>query len=338
MKTISRREFLKLAATGTGGLLLQQLLAGCGVQPASTPPAPAATAVETGTSTVVPSQDPTSTPTQAAPRPDVVIVRRGDPEAMVRRALDSFGGMRTFVPAGARVVVKPNICNAYNSYEYASTTNPWVVGALVKLCLEAGASSVSVFDFPFGGTAEQAYVSSGIREQVEAAGGRMEVMGRLKYAQVTIPGARVLTETNAYQDALDADVLINVPIAKQHGSTRLTLGMKNLMGLVQNRNTMHRIGLHQAIADLATLFRPELTVMDAVRILTANGPTGGNLADVQQLDTIVVSPDIVAVDAYTTRLFGLTPADVSYIQAGADAGLGRLDLENLRVEEVNLGT
>ncbi len=129
-----------------------------------------------------------------------------------------------------------------------------------------------------------------------------------------------------------------MPIAKQHGSAGLTLGMKNLMGLVQNRNTMHRIGLHQAIADLATLFRPELTVVDAVRILTANGPTGGNLADVQQLDTIVVSPDIVAADAYTTRFFGKTPADIGYIQAGADAGLGRLDLENLLIEEIDLGS
>ncbi len=338
MKKLSRREFLKLAATGTGGILLQQLLSACGVQPAPTLPSPTITSTGSEATTASSVDPPSSTSTQTPPPPDLVVVRHGDPEAMVRRALDSFGGMRAFVPAGAKVVVKPNICNAYNTYEYASTTNPWVVGTLVKLCLKAGAARVSVFDFPFGGTAEQAYQTSGIREQVEAAGGQMEVMSNLKYTQVTIPGALVLTETNAYRDALDADVLINVPIAKQHGSTRLTLGMKNLMGLVQNRNTMHRLGLHQAIADLAALFRPELTVMDAVRILTANGPTGGNLADVQQLDTIVVSPDIVAVDAYTTRLFGFTPADISYIQAGADAGLGRLDLENLRVEEVDLGT
>jgi uncharacterized protein (DUF362 family) len=336
MKKLSRREFLKLAATGAGGILLQQLLVACGIQPSATLPSPAVTSTGKA-ATAASAETSASTPTESTPPPDLVVVRRGDPETMVRRALDSFGGMRVFVPAGAKVIVKPNICNAYNTYEYASTTNPWVVGTLVKLCLEAGAASVSVFDFPFGGTAEQAYQKSGIREQVEAAGGRMEVMGNLKYSQVSIPGARALTETHAYQDALDADVLINVPIAKQHGSTRLTLGMKNLMGLVQNRNTMHRLGLHQAIADLAALFRPELTVMDAVRILTANGPTGGNLADVQQLDTIVVSPDMVAVDAYSTRFFGLTPGDIGYIQAGAEAGLGHLDLENLRVEEVDLG-
>jgi uncharacterized protein (DUF362 family) len=129
---------------------------------------------------------------------------------------------------------------------------------------------------------------------------------------------------------------INVPIAKQHGSTRLTLGMKNLMGLVRNRNTMHTIGLHQSIADLASLFRPELTVVDAVRILTANGPTGGNLSDVVKLDTVVVSPDMVAADAYATRFFGLTPQDIRYIKYGADLGLGRIDVENLNIEEVQL--
>ena len=349
MRKLSRREFLHLAAAGTGGLLLEQLLAGCGLQPllpASTPSAalpglsPTDTPAEgypADPSPTAGQPDPEATATQTPlPVPDLVVVRGGEPEQLVRRALASFGGMQAFVPAGARVVVKPNICNAYNSYEYASTTNPWVVGSLVRMCLEAGAASVTVFDYPFGGTAENAYQRSGIREQVEAAGGRMEVMNSLKFIPVSIPNALVLNNTNAYKDALEADVLINVPIAKQHGSTLLTLGMKNLMGLVQNRNTLHAIGLGRSIADLASLFRPELTVMDAVRILTANGPTGGDLADVYKLDTLIVSPDIVAVDSFTTGLFGLAPGDIEYIRQAASAGLGRSDLENLRIEEVDL--
>ncbi len=342
MRKLTRREFLKLAAAGSGGLLLEALLAACGVRPPEPLSGPVSgILLPTGTEAVEDAGTPAgdsspAAPTEAPPRPDLVVVHGGDAEALVRRALDAFGGMQTFVPPGARVVIKPNICNAYNSYEYASTTNPWVVGGLVKTCLEAGAADVCVFDFPFGGSAENAYRTSGIREQVEAAGGRMEVMSNLKFIRTPIPGAQVLVETEAYQDALEADVLINVPIAKQHGSTRLTLGMKNLMGLVKNRNNMHAIGLHQSIADLAGLFRPELTVVDAVRILTANGPTGGNLADVRQIDTIVVSPDPVAADAYTTRFFGLTPGDIAYIEAGAAAGLGRLDLENLRIDELEL--
>jgi len=162
MKRLSRREFLQLAATGTGGLLLQQMLAACGIQPSPVPSTPAVTSAEV-TSTPSPSVEaPASTSTEPVPLPDLVVVRNGEPEALVRRAMEALGGMTRFVPAGARVVVKPNICNAYNSYEYASTTNPWVVGALVKVCFEAGADRVTVLDFPFGGTVEAAYQKSGI--------------------------------------------------------------------------------------------------------------------------------------------------------------------------------
>jgi uncharacterized protein (DUF362 family) len=333
MKKLTRREFLKLAAAGTGGLLLEQMLSACGMQPPVSAPLPTQTALP-----FVPSDGSQPLPTETStPVPDLVVVRGGEPEDLVRTALAAFGGMQAFVPPGAKVVVKPNICNAYNSYEYASTTNPWVVGALVRLCYEAGAGSVSVFDFPFGGTAADAYQRSGIREQVEAAGGSMQVMSNLKFVRVDIPNAMVLNNTNAYQDALEADVLINVPVAKQHGSTRLTLGMKNLMGLVQDRNSMHAIGLGRSIADLAGLFRPELTVVDAVRILTANGPTGGDLADVRKLDTLIVSPDIVAADSYAATLFGMAPQDIAYIVQGAAAGLGRSDLNSLNIEQIQLG-
>jgi uncharacterized protein (DUF362 family) len=347
MKKLSRREFLRLAALASGGLVLQQFLASCGLQPPAasittqSPLSPTATpfapGVDEGIGTEAVPQSGESSPTATASLlPDLVVVRQGEPEDMVRRALASLGGMSAFVFPGARVVIKPNICNAYHSYEFASTTNPWVVGALVKLSLEVGASSVTVFDFPFGGTAADAYKRSGIREQVEAAGGRMEVMSNLKFVPVSIPNALTLKNTQAYQDALEADVLINVPIAKQHGSTRLSLGMKNLMGLIKDRNYLHTIGLGKAIADLTSLFRPELTVMDAVRILTANGPTGGDLADVRQMDTIIVAPDIVAVDSYTTSLFGLAPADIRYIQEGAAMGLGRSDLSALNIEVIDL--
>jgi uncharacterized protein (DUF362 family) len=163
----------------------------------------------------------------------------------------------------------------------------------------------------------------------------MEIMSYLKFKPTQIPNALDLKETEAYQEALDADVLINVPIAKHHGSTRLTLGLKNLMGLVLDRGALH-VNLGQRIADLGSLFRPKLTVIDAVRILTANGPTGGDLNDVKKLDTIIISPDIVAADSFATSLFGLTPSDIDYISSAASIGLGRMDLENLNIEEINL--
>jgi uncharacterized protein (DUF362 family) len=257
----------------------------------------------------------------------------GEPEDLVRRAIAALGGMGQFVKPGARVIIKPNICVAYHTYEYAATTNPWVVGALVKLCLEAGAKSVKVMDFPFGGSAEEAYVISGIAEQVQAAGGEMALMPGFQYKSVKLPEALDLKKANVFQEALEADTLINVPIAKTHGLARLTMGMKNLMGLIKDRSAIHR-NVGQRLADITSLFRPDLTVLDAVRILTANGPTGGNLNDVKQLDTVIASRDIVAADSYGSTLFGLRPEDLSYITAATAMGLGRSDLANLKIAEI----
>ena len=263
----------------------------------------------------------------------MVVVRHGEPEALVRTAVAALGGMEAFVSKGTNVFVKPNICVAYHTYEYAATTNPWVVGTLVKMCFEAGAASVKVCDYPFGGTAQEGYVKSGIKEQVEANGGEMVYMPGFKYVAAQIPNGVELKKTDVFDDILKADVIINVPIAKHHSAARLTLGMKNLMGVVRDRSAFH-FNLGQRIADLSTLFKPKLTVVDAVRILMANGPTGGNLNDVQKLDTVIASADIVAADSFAATLFGKQPEDIPYIQAAAAMGLGRSDLENLKIEEL----
>ena len=343
MSKLSRRDFLRVAALGMGAVALNKFLAACSppgsVNPTSQPArlVPTANGVASTDAPAVPAEAG-STQAAASPgatgAPDLVVVRGGEPEALVRRALASLGGMERFVPQGANVIVKPNICVAYHTYEYAATTNPWVVGALVKMCFEAGAKAVKVLDFPFGGSAQEAYEKSGLQEQVEAAGGEMVAMAGFKYVSTPIPNGVQLKSTEVFDDVLNADVLINVPIAKHHGSARLSLGMKNLMGVVRNRSAFHA-NLGQRIADLSTLLHPQLTVVDAVRILTANGPSGGNLNDVQKLDTILASADIVAVDSYATTLFGMQPDEIPYIKAAAAMGLGRNDLKNLKIEELS---
>lgn len=263
----------------------------------------------------------------------MAVVRKGEPEALVRTAVAALGGMERFVPKGANVFVKPNICVAYHTYEYAATTNPWVVGTLVKMCFEAGAASVKVCDYPFGGTAQAAYVKSGIQDQVEANGGEMVFMPGFKYVTAQIPNGIELKKADIFDDILKADVIINVPIAKSHSSAILTLGMKNLMGVVRERSVFH-LNLGQRIADLSTLLKPKLTVVDAVRIMVNGGPTGGNLKNVKQLDTVIASPDIVAADSFATTLFGKQPEDIPYVKAAAAMGLGRSDLQNLRIQEL----
>jgi uncharacterized protein (DUF362 family) len=233
------------------------------------------------------------------------------------------------------VIVKPNICVAYRTYQYAATTNPWVVATLVKLAFEAGAGGVKVMDYPYGGAAASAYAKSGIQQQVQAAGGEMVVMSSRKFVSTRIPRGKWLKKTDVYDDILKADVLINVPILKSHGSARITAGMKNLMGIVRDRPGMHG-SLAQAIADLNTLIRPQLTVLDAVRILTAHGPSGGNLRDVKKLDIVAASPDIVAIDAYAAQVFGLKPNDLAYVRIGAAMGLGQSDLSKLKLEQLTV--
>jgi len=359
MKKYSRHEFLQLVSLGLGALAIDPLLTACAKAAATLPASPAIPIPSTQAPTLPSTQSlatsapvgvsPTDTqaatdtlpePTQTNPPSSgayLAVARGGDdPEALVRRALAALGGMEKFVPKGARVVIKPNICVAYHTYEYAATTNPWVVGALVRMALEAGAKSVQVLDYPFGGSASEAYAISGIQEQVQAAGGSMVPVSAIKFVDVDLPQAVDLKRLKVFKDALDADVLIDAPISKHHGQARLSLGMKNLMGLVQRRETIHQ-NLGQRIADLASLFQPDLTVVDAVRILMANGPTGGDLNDVKKLDTVIASPDIVAADSYATSLFGLQPSDIAYIRAATDMGLGRSDLQNLKIEEIAVG-
>ncbi|NJD58963.1 MAG: DUF362 domain-containing protein [Anaerolineae bacterium] len=349
---LSRRTFIKLTATVAAGAALascspakstslptkvtptEQIapanptssLAATVTNPAE-PTAGEATPAEPGS----PSPEPSATSTPAY----LAVAHGPDPAAITRAAIGALGGMASFVSPGYDVIIKPNICTDYHPPEYASTTNPTVVATLVSMCLEAGAKRVRVMDYPFGGTAKSAYEISGIKEAVEAAGGEMHVMTRSKYEVVDIHQGKDISSVEIYPDILNADLLINVPIAKNHGSTKLTLGGKNLMGVILDRNLMH-INLSQRIAALTSLVMPELTVIDAVRILTRHGPTGGDLADVKQMDTIIASRDIVAADAYATTLFGMSGEDIGYIKASAKMGLGTLDLSSINIQELKL--
>ncbi|MGI6368168.1 MAG: DUF362 domain-containing protein [Anaerolineae bacterium] len=303
-------------------------------QPTSTLEPPTLQPVSEGGTT--PAAPPSLTPPSPTPAPagaaDVAVVHGEDPQALVQTALQLLGGIQRFVQPGYDVIIKPNICNANHGPEYASTTNPLVIATLVRLCLEAGAAQVRVMDNPFAGSAENAYVSSQVDEAVAAAGGTMEIMAPHRFVDAEIPEGRDIHNWRFYKPILDADLVINVPIAKHHGSARLTLGCKNIMGCVEDRGGIHR-NLGQRIADLVSRVRPQLTVIDATRILVANGPTGGSLDDVVQANTIIASQDVVAADAWATSLFGRTPQEIAYIVAAHEMGLGTMDLSTLNVVE-----
>jgi len=332
-KEINRREFLRKVSMAGAGLYL----AGCSRQSPVMLPTPIASAK---TATAAPGGPQTEIQNSAETTPaygDVYlsVVRGEDPAAMTMRAIAAIGGIEQFVKNGADVIVKPNICTDYYPYEYGATTNPQVVAAIVQLCLGAGAKRVRVMDNPFSGTALSAYKRSGIEEAVIAAGGEMEVMNNNKFRKNEIPDGLDIREWIFYQDILDADTVINVPIAKQHGTTRLTLGCKNLMGTILNRGQIHA-NIHQRIADLTSRVRPALTVVDGIRTLMQGGPTGGNLDDVKMSNTIIASADVVAADSQAATLFDLTGTDIGYIPAAAAMRLGTMDLNAIKIEEFSL--
>jgi uncharacterized protein (DUF362 family) len=341
MKKLSRRQFLATASLlGAGALGLALYMKtksggqslpvftkspGSTSPPWTTPPPPPVVSL--------PPRVPPSitTPPQ---QPYMAVARGPNPEKITRAAIDAIGGMRRFVKPGNDVIVKPNICVAYRTPEYASTTNPEVVGAVVTMALKAGAKRVRVMDFGWGGTMEEAYKKSGIRDAVEKAGGEMEIMAQMKYVKVDIPKGRDLTRCTVYRDVMETDVLINVATPKEHGISKLTIGMKNLMGVVQGRNAFHS-NIHQRVADLTSLVYPTLTILDAVRI-QRNGPDSGSLSDVTRLDTVIATHDIVAADAYGATLFGKKGEDIGFIKAGYDMGLGEMDLKKIDIKEIQV--
>ncbi len=246
-----------------------------------------------------------------------------DYRKLVRRVIALIGGMGAFVKPGDRVVIKPNI-SFDRPPEMGATTHPLVVRTLAEMALEAGASQVRIFDRTCN-EARRCYQNSGILPAIEGMDNRKvrcEYIDRRKFVTVPIPEGRGLKGWDIYRDALEADCYINVPVAKQHGLAGLSLSLKNNMGILGgNRGQLHR-KLDQNLADLATIIRPTLNVVDATRMLLRNGPQGGSLRDVQTNDTIIASADPVAADACATMLFGRSPDAIGTTVAAADMGLG----------------
>lgn len=266
------------------------------------------------------------------PRPELSLVTGTNYKEVVSKSIELLGGMGKFVRSGDTVVVKPNIGWDRNP-EQAANTNPLVVQRLIELALDAGASKVRIFDHTCN-EKRRCYQNSGMVDMVKDIGSkkvRLDHIDRRKFISVKIERGKSLTSWKIYEEAITADVYINVPVAKHHGLGRLSLGLKNSMGVIGgNRGSLHH-DLGQQLADLATVVTPSLTVIDATRILLRNGPQGGSLKDVKKLDQVIASADPVAADAYGATLFGLAPEDIDSTVAAYKMGLGQMELDKIKV-------
>jgi uncharacterized protein (DUF362 family) len=270
---------------------------------------------------------------QAIEKTDLVVARGPSPAKTTRAAVEGLGGIKRFISRGDVVVVKPNI-GWDRTPEFAANTNPEVVSAIVQLCYEAGAKKIKVFDHTVSDP-RRCYKQSGIADAAGAAGAEVSHVDSRKFREMKLSG-HALKSWPIYIEVLEADKVINVPIAKTHGLSTLTLGMKNWMGVMGGwRGRIHQ-RIDGSLVDVAMLIKPALIVLDAVRVLMANGPQGGDLSDVRRLNTVVAGTDQVAVDAFGATLFGLKGSDIGYVVAGHRAGLGTMELSRLKIKRVNV--
>jgi uncharacterized protein (DUF362 family) len=269
----------------------------------------------------------------AASAPSTVAVTTGkDYRRLVMQAIETIGGMGQFVAKGDKVVIKPNM-GWDRKPEQGANTHPLVVKTLAEMALQAGAAQIKVFDHTCN-EKRRCYTNSGIIDALEELGDdrvRWEHIDERKFVPVDIVKGKSLRRWEIYKEVLTADCYINVPVAKHHGLSRLSLGLKNGMGVIGgNRGRLHH-DIGQQLADLATVVQPKLTVVDATRMLLRNGPQGGRISDVKVADTVIASSDPVAADAYATTLFGLDPGDIASTVAAYQMGLGQMDLAKVQL-------
>lgn len=268
--------------------------------------------------------------------PDIFVAKGQNYLELVDRILEAAGGMKAFVRPSDRVVVKPNI-GWDRTIEQAANTHPQVVSRIVEHCLDAGVQRVLIFDRTCN-EERMCYNRSGIRDAVKAIKDKrvkLEYVDDRKFIPVVVKNGQLLKKWSFYRDALEADAYINVPVAKHHGSSGLSIGLKNIMGAIGGWRGRLHVGLSQKIADLNQVIAPTLTIADATRVIVRNGPQGGDLEDVRVLDTVVASTDTVAVDAYATTLFGLSPDAIGSTVAAYKLGLGQMDLDKCRIRELD---
>ncbi|HUN85857.1 MAG TPA: DUF362 domain-containing protein [Terracidiphilus sp.] len=263
------------------------------------------------------------------------VAHSGEPRALVQKALENLGGIGRFIKRGDVVVIKPNAAWDRKP-EQAANTNPELVAEVVRQCRDAGAKRVIVTDVSCN-EPRRCFQRSGIQASALAEGAEVILPDPDLFREVDLGGV-VLKNWLVFAPFLEADKVINLPIAKHHGLTGATLGMKNWFGILGGqRNRLHQ-QIHQSLADLASFMLPTLTMMDCYRVLIRNGPTGGNIEDVLLKKTIVAGTDPVAIDAWVAKAYwNLDPERLPYLQMAANRGLGTADFESLSLQTSQIG-
>ncbi|MFH1360468.1 MAG: DUF362 domain-containing protein [Candidatus Omnitrophota bacterium] len=263
---------------------------------------------------------------------DFVVAQGNDSYKNTIAAVEAMGGMKRFVKKGSIVVVKPNM-GWDRTPAQAANTDPAVVAALVELCYKAGAKRVNVFNVPCNDD-RRVYENSGIQKAAEGKKAHVYFADHRNVVKVHFSYPSEMEGWPILRDAVMCDTFINVPVLKHHGLTRLTLSMKDLMGVCSGtRGRIHaRIG--PKLVDLTDFISPDLTVIDATRVLVRNGPSGGNLNDIVAMNKIIVATDPTLADTYACRLVERDPMSVPYIRVARDRGFGSVDIDHADIANI----
>lgn len=262
------------------------------------------------------------------PSIDLAIARGPSPADNCRAAVDALGGFGAFVKPGNKVVIKPNPVGRGRP-ESAINTHPDLIEVVVSECTRAGAREVLLVSHDEASL----FAANGIAAAAERGGGVVKALTTADlYREIPIPRGTVLRSDMVSADVLDADVFINMPIAKHHAGSGVTLSMKNLMGINWDRLRFHRLDLHRCIAELNSAVRQDLIIMDANHVLLTNGPSGPG--EVRVAQTVIAGVDPVAIDAYTARAFWGDITPFRHIRIAYDLGVGEIDLAALSIREI----
>jgi uncharacterized protein (DUF362 family) len=265
--------------------------------------------------------------------PDLVVTRNAEPADLTKAAVAALGGIEVFISRGDVVVLKPNI-GWDRVPQQAANTNPEVVKTVAELCFEAGASKVVVTDVSCN-EPRRCFRRSGIAKAAESIGATVILPEERKFRDVRING-EILSVWPVFTPIIEADKIINLPILKHHNLARATMAMKNWYGMLGGRRNQLHQNIDVSIADLSTFLRPTLTILDAYRVLITNGPQGGNLEDVELRKTLIASTDPIAIDAYGATLLNLTAEQIPYITMASERGVGRSNVDELTIEQIDL--
>jgi len=259
----------------------------------------------------------------------------GEPATATKKALEALGGISRFVKKGQRIVLKPNMSFA-RTPDFSATTHPLVVATVAQACVEAGAQQVLVLDHTLQ-RAELCLERTGILEACKNIPGVhvLALQERKFFREIKIPQGKVLERVEVMKEIVDGQVLINIPVAKSHSATGVSLGLKGLMGMIWDRESFHsQYNINQAIGDLATVIKPQLTILDATRALASGGP--GGPGEVKKPNLIIAGIDPVAVDSYGVSIVpwygqNFKGRQVEHLLIAHERGLGKIDTDQLKI-------